>query len=83
MLIICWWISTLDELEWSKGGKGEPTLSICARRSRSLSAAVSELTRSFEKQDKFLIRDRIFYVLESIDAMSIEETREIIDKLQQ
>jgi hypothetical protein len=57
-------------------------LSICARRSRSLSAAVSELTRSFEKQDKFLIRDRIFYVLESIDAMSIEETKEIIDKLQ-
>ncbi len=83
MLIICWWISTLDELEWSKGGEGESTFSICTRRSRSLSAAVSDLTRSFEKHNKFLIGDRIFYVLESIDAMFIEKTRETIDKLQQ
>ncbi len=82
MWIICWQISTLGELEWSEGGEGGLPLSICARSSRSWSAAVSDLTRLFKKQDKFLIRYRIFYVLEPIDAMFFEETTETIDKLQ-
>jgi hypothetical protein len=50
-------------------------LSICARRSRSLSAAVSDLTRLFKKQEKFFIRNRILHVLELINAMFVEENK--------
>ncbi len=75
MLINYWWFSTLGELEWSEGNEGEPTLSICARRSRSLSAAVSDLTRLFKKQEKFFIRNRILHVLELINAMFVEENK--------
>jgi hypothetical protein len=54
--MISYLINTLGEFDWWRGGEGELILSNCARRSRSLSADVSELTRLFMKQDKFFNR---------------------------
>ncbi len=56
-------------------------MSISARRSRSLSTAVSDLTRLLEEQGQILISNRIVYIREPINAMFVKETIETIDRV--